>query len=429
MKITIGLAGIFLIAPALVGAQSVASVPMQKSVAAKRRAIGRVTMPSVRAAVVKYVNANMTAGSLSTSDNFLDFLDGLNIYIASLAGNYNQALIGVMSDEDPTAPPVPIAPVVMPVAPPQLPLPIVSLPPVTLVPVQPTPTFSFPHTFAATGRTVYTRQDAEGYCGAMAPGSGGPGTSLYARAQAECVDAGFAWGGGMTGMMGCGQYDNSESSCRASANCEWRLPGGMANNRYYCMSKETGYPGGGSMMCGSNQNWRSYSWKNGQQSCILKKYDTDEAYRSFIDGQNNLVQGSCEWRDGGNDSKPDTFGVCFPSSGTGPSGMSGSAACQPGQNWVPEPSNPQGGYCASSGTSSSGGSGSYQASVGVPTTQNGERGCTMNGSFSPYPAETSNMTWNQMDLGCEGKSTTAAVPRPSLLSSAFEALRAWFNRP
>lgn len=81
----------------------------------------------------------------------------------------------------------------------------------------------------------------------------------------------------------------------------------------------------GGNMCGSNPNWRSYSWRNGQQSCILKKYDTDSSYRAFIDRQNELVQGSCGWNNGGDDTRQETFGVCFPSSSYPASYPSGSS--------------------------------------------------------------------------------------------------------
>lgn len=65
---------------------------------------------------------------------------------------------------------------------------------------------------------------------------------------ADKCPAGISIGGGSgtrTGTTyGCGQYDNNETACRGASGCEWKIPTGSYDSKYYCMS--TGSYSGGS---------------------------------------------------------------------------------------------------------------------------------------------------------------------------------------
>ncbi len=71
-------------------------------------------------------------------------------------------------------------------------------------------------------------------------------------------------GGYPVGYTGCGQYDSNETQCKATTGCEWKIPGGLADNKYYCMnSNTTGTSGTGSSATACAQaggTWNSTSF-------------------------------------------------------------------------------------------------------------------------------------------------------------------------
>lgn len=477
-----------------VSAQSVSPVaptvsPRRIAVPAVRR-LTRPTAKSTLAAMASCVSANIVASDLTAND-VQGVSDGIDYAIdcmvaAAIRLNVAFKALNDVGDNSAVLP----APIIQPVSP--VTPPVVPPPPSVPVSVPPpqnnqTPN-TYPYSFSSTGRTFNSEPELRGYCAGMAPGIGGPGTTIFARAQAECTDKGFAWGGGdYYGMMGgmpsssawinttwkfndgsiqqssiLGKSDDAYKSFIASKKKDalngffngWENGGGdQSNSQEFGIPKISSTPVSGNGTTVNNYSYtpsydsitdsatctsRGYYWSAGMNRCFGSREMAQECPTgSYSTGSS--YGGYCRTDDGGMRCAPYgsqltefTLEKCTTATYTPPptgsyTGTYSSTDMKTACAQAGGTYNESSNYCQMPGMTAGGSypTGSYQSCSSGQYWENSSNSCQ---NMTENMCTSAGSGWEWKDNTCKSK-PVASVSRTSLLGNAIESFRRWFSRP